>query len=255
MTEVDEDRLAREREFHDALARRYDAAGMPPRPLEPLEAAALAEAGELRGRRVLDLGCGTGDLTLALLDAGAEVTAIDLSPGMVELARGRVQHFRPAAPPPRFVIAAAERLPFDDGAFDVVIGRFILHHLDLARAPAEIARVLGTGGVAVFAENSARNRLLMFARERVAGRFGIPRYGTADEHPLGDRDLTRLGAAFDRVRLSYPVFDFFVIFDRQVLRFRRPRLSRVLRALDGAIWRMLPPARKFSFRVVVTATA
>jgi hypothetical protein len=57
------------------------------------------------------------------------------------------------------------------------------------------------------------------------------------------------------VRLSYPVFDFFVIFDRQVLRFRRPRLSRVLRALDGAIWRMLPPARKFSFRVVVTATA
>jgi SAM-dependent methyltransferase len=255
MTEVDEDRLARERQFHDELALRYDAEGMPPRPPEPLDAAALAEAGDLHGRRVLELGCGTGDLTLALLDAGAEVTAVDLSPGMVELTRRRVRRFRPALSPPRFEVAAAERLPFEAGAFDVVIGRFILHHLDLTRAPAEIARVLATGGVAVFAENSARNPLLMFARERLAGRFGIPRYGTADEHPLGDDDLSRLGAAFARVRLSYPVFDFFVIFDRQVLRFRHPPISRVLRALDGAIWRVVPGARKLSFRVVVTATA
>jgi SAM-dependent methyltransferase len=255
MIEVDDDRLAREREFHDALARRHDPTGMPPRPPEPLDAAALAEAGELRGRHVLELGCGTGDLTLALLDAGAEVTAIDVSPGMVELARRRVRHFRPVTPPPRLVVAAAERLPFDDGAFDVVVGRFILHHLDVTRAAAEIARVLAPGGVAVFAENSGRNPLLMFARDRVAGRFGIPRYGTSDEHPLGDQDLRRLSTAFGSVRLSYPVFDFFVIFDRQVLRFRHPLISRGLRALDGAIWRLVPAARRFSFRVVVTARA
>jgi ubiquinone/menaquinone biosynthesis C-methylase UbiE len=250
---ADNERLARERQFHDELARRYDAESMPPCPPEPLEAAALAQAGHLHGKRVLDLGCGTGDLTLALLDAGADVTAIDLSTGMLDLARRRVQRFRPAASQPRFELAAAERLPFDDGAFDVVVGRFILHHLDLGRAPKEIARVLVRGGIAVFAENSATNPLLMCARERLAGRFGIPRYGTADEHPLSRDDLSRFGAAFDRVHLSYPVFDFFVIFDRQVLRFRRPLISRALRSLDSAIWRLLPGARKFSFRVVVTA--
>jgi ubiquinone/menaquinone biosynthesis C-methylase UbiE len=253
MPDAHEERLTREREFHDRLASHYDGAAMPPGEPERLDLAALAEAGELQGRRVLDLGCGTGDLTLALLDAGAEVTAIDVSPGMVDLARRRVRHFRPAARPPRFVVAAAEQLPFAGGAFDVVIGRFILHHLDLERAPAEIARVLAPGGIAVFAENSARNALLMLARERLAGRFGIPRYGTADEHPLGDEDLRHLAAAFARVRVSYPVFDFFVLFDRYVRRLRSPWRSRALESLDVAIHKRLPAARRYSFRVVVTA--
>jgi ubiquinone/menaquinone biosynthesis C-methylase UbiE len=252
---LDEERLVREREFHDELAARYDALRMPPEPLGSLESAVVAMAGDLAAKRVLDVGCGTGDLTLALLRAGACVTAIDVSPGMLDLTRRRAELFCPGCPLPRLEAAAAEEMPFANGAFDLVVGRFILHHVDLTRAPAEIARVLAPGGIAVFAENSSRNPLLMFARERLAGRFGIPRYGTSDERPLGDEDLRRLRAAFRTVRLSYPVFDFFVIFDRQVLRFRRPLVSRALRALDRAVWRVLPPLRKYSFRVVVTATA
>ncbi len=245
----------REREFHDELAERYDPLRMPPEPLGSLESAVVAMVGDLAGRQVLDLGCGTGDLTLTLLRAGARVTAIDVSLGMLEVTRRRAELFCPGCPPPRLAAAAAEAMPFGDGMFDLVVGRFILHHLDLTRASAEIARVMAPGGIAVFAENSGRNPLLMFARERLAGRFGIPRYGTSDEHPLGEEDLRRLRDAFGSVRLSYPVFDFFVILDRQVLRFRRPLISRALRALDRAVWRLLPPLRKYSFRVVVTATA
>jgi hypothetical protein len=94
----------------------------------------------------------------------------------------------------------------------------------------------------------------MAARRHVAGRFGVPRLGTEDEHPLAPADIAALAPHFADVRLTYPVFEFFRIFDRQVLRFRSHRASRVLRAMDrgaGRVGRLRP----YSFRVLVTATA
>jgi ubiquinone/menaquinone biosynthesis C-methylase UbiE len=247
--------LERERAFHDALAADLDPDAMPPQPLEPLDLAAIRRAGDLDGKRVLDLGCGSGDLTLPLVQAGARVTAVDLSAGMLAVARQRCEHFCAALPQPAFVAAAAEDLPFADGAFDAVVGRFILHHLDMARAPAQIARVLAPGGVAVFVENSGANRLLMFARRHLAGHFGIARYGTEDERPLQRQDLYALETAFLRVELSYPVFDFLTIFDRQVLRYRWPAISRACVAGDSWLWRAVPRVRRYSYRVLVTAFA
>jgi ubiquinone/menaquinone biosynthesis C-methylase UbiE len=250
-----QDRQERERAFHDALAADLDPAAMPPQPLGPLDLAAVHSAGDLAGKRVLDLGCGSGDLTLALVHAGARVTAVDLSAGMLAVARRRCERFWAGPAQPAFVAAAAEDLPFADDAFDVVVGRFILHHLDMARAPAEIARVLAPGGIAVFVENSGANPLLMFARRHLTGRFGIPRYGTEDERPLQPQDLRMLERTFARVELAYPVFDFLTIFDRQVLRYRWPRISRACVAVDGWLWRTVPRARRFSFRVLVTSFA
>ena len=105
------------------------------------------------------------------------------------------------------------------------------------------------GARAIFAENSGRNQLLMLARRRVAGRFGVPRYSTADEHPLSREDVAALETAFT-VRLHYPVFEFWRIFDRQVLRFRSPRLSKLCAALDHLCQRS-PLLRRYSYRVVV----
>jgi hypothetical protein len=56
-----DDRFSREREFHDRLAAQFDPAEMLPKRLGPLEQAMLERAGDLRGRRVLDLGCESGD--------------------------------------------------------------------------------------------------------------------------------------------------------------------------------------------------
>jgi SAM-dependent methyltransferase len=250
-----QDRQERERAFHDALAADLDPAAMPPQPLGPLDLAAIRRAGDLAGRRVLDLGCGSGDLTLALVHARAGVTAVDLSAGMLAVARRRCERFCAALPRPAFVAAAAEELPFANDAFDVVVGRFILHHLDMARAPAQIARVLAPGGIAVFVENSGGNPLLMFARRHLTGRFGIPRYGTEDERPLQPQDVRRLEGVFSRVELSYPVFDFLTIFDRQVLRYRWAPTSRACVAVDRWLLRAVPGVRRFSFRVIVTSFA
>src|SRR5919112_1864619 len=243
-------RLDRERAFHDDLAATLDPLTMPPEELGPLEAAMLEAAGVGPGVKVLDLGCGSGDLTIHLLAVGAEVTGVDLSPGMVALAEERIRAFGNGARA-ELRVASAEGLDVESDAYDVVVGRFILHHLQIGRAAPQIARVLRPGGRAVFAENSARNPILMAARRHVAGRLGVPRLGTEDEHPLSEHDVAALAPHFADVRLSFPVFEFFRIFDRQVLRFRSARASGVLRAMDRAAGR-IPRLRPYSFRVLVT---
>jgi SAM-dependent methyltransferase len=248
----DSARLDRERIFHDELAADLEPAAMPPEPLGELESAMFAQAGITTGTRVLDLGCGSGDLTLSLLEHGAQVTGIDLSPGMVDVARRRVAIFA-GGRDARLLAAPVEDTGLESDAFDVIVGRFILHHLDIDDAAPEIARVLRSGGRAVFAENSARNRALMAARTHVAGRFGVPRLGTADEYPLSDADLDPLRAHFAGVEVTHPVFEFLRIFDRQVLRFRFETASRVCRRLDRAAGRSRA-LRPYSFRMLVTLT-
>jgi 2-polyprenyl-6-hydroxyphenyl methylase/3-demethylubiquinone-9 3-methyltransferase len=74
----------------DALASRFWDVGGEFRPLHllnPVRARFVAERATLSGARVLDVGCGGGLLAEALARAGAKVTAIDLAPGMIEVAR------------------------------------------------------------------------------------------------------------------------------------------------------------------------
>jgi SAM-dependent methyltransferase len=104
-----------------------------------VEDAAIAAVAEVAPERVVDVGCGTGDLTERLArEAEGPVVAVDLSPRMAELARGRGL---PA------INADIERLPFPDGAFDAVLANRVLYHLpDLDAGLAELARVLRPGG-------------------------------------------------------------------------------------------------------------
>ena len=98
----------------------------------------------LAGRRVLDLGSGSGVLSCLLAEAGAEVTAVDLTEAAVLLTRCAAEYWRV---PVRAVRADAENLGFADGAFDYVLSWGVLHHSrDSERAFREVARVLHPGG-------------------------------------------------------------------------------------------------------------
>ena len=102
---------------------------------------ALVELGDLAGRRVLDVGCGTGRLAAALADeARAKVWGIDASPEMVAVARESV----PAGVGVR--LAAAERLPFRDGWFDRVTMSLVIHLVDRPAALGEAKRVVAADG-------------------------------------------------------------------------------------------------------------
>jgi SAM-dependent methyltransferase len=106
---------------------------------------ALVELGDLRGRRVLDVGCGTGRLAAALVtEARAKVWGIDESNEMVAVARETV----PAGIGVRR--GSAEELPFRDGWFDRVTMSLVVHLVDRPRAFAEARRVVaGDGRVAI----------------------------------------------------------------------------------------------------------
>ncbi|MGD9985234.1 class I SAM-dependent methyltransferase [Pseudonocardia sp.] len=101
--------------------------------------------------RALELGCGTGFFLLNLMQAGLATagSVTDLSPGMVDAA------LRNAAGLGLDVdgrVADAERIPYDDATFDVVVGHAVLHHIpDVETALREVLRVLRPGGRFVFA--------------------------------------------------------------------------------------------------------
>ncbi|MGW7452438.1 class I SAM-dependent methyltransferase [Streptomyces sp. NPDC054787] len=104
--------------------------------------AMIALAGDVAGRRVLDAGCGSGPLSAALRDRGADVTGIDASAGMLALARRRL-----GADAALHVVDLRDRLPFEDGAFDDVVASLVLHYLeDWGPTLAEMRRVLRPGG-------------------------------------------------------------------------------------------------------------
>jgi demethylmenaquinone methyltransferase/2-methoxy-6-polyprenyl-1,4-benzoquinol methylase/phosphoethanolamine N-methyltransferase len=101
------------------------------------------------GEQVLDVGCGTGTLSIAAKRAvgpTGEVHGIDPSVEMISVARGKAAKARVDA---QFHTAVIEKLPFPDGHFDLVLSSLMLHHLpvDVKRSGfAEVSRVLKPGG-------------------------------------------------------------------------------------------------------------
>lgn len=117
--------------------------------------------GDLRGKRVLEYGCGMGKATVALARSGGNVTCFDLSPRSIEVTRVRAEANGVKV---EAVVAAAEELPFAGASFDAVYGESVLHHLDVGRAAPELRRVMKPGGRATFTEPMGMNPVLRFAR-------------------------------------------------------------------------------------------
>ncbi len=103
----------------------------------------------MRGKRVLDYGCGAGENTTPLAARGASVVGLDLSPELIALANRRVALHELQA---EFVVGSCHEIPLADNHVDVVFGTAILHHLDLELAASEVWRVLKPGGLAIFSE-------------------------------------------------------------------------------------------------------
>jgi SAM-dependent methyltransferase len=119
-------------------------------------------------RRVLDLGAGTGKLTLGLAALGLDVTAVEPDPGMrAELER--------AVPSATSLAGQAERIPLPDGSVDAVFVGQAFHWFDAPVALTEIGRVLRPGGVCVPMWNYEDESVPWVAEFTALGRDGARR--------------------------------------------------------------------------------
>lgn len=122
----------------------------------------------VRGKRVLDAGCGPGAYTEILLKRGAMVVGVDISPRMLELARKRVGskaefHLADMTRPMRFL---------KSGVFDVVISPLAIPYVrDLASLFKEFYRLLKKPGILVFSDGHPFGDYLFFKKRRKAKNY------------------------------------------------------------------------------------
>ncbi|KHO20526.1 SAM-dependent methyltransferase [Mycolicibacterium setense] len=131
---------------HDAFLPGYDlltrVLGMNPAYRE-----LVAQAGLSGGQRIVEIGCGTGNLTIRAKKAcpGADIVGTDPDPRALQRAQRKAKGMNGIS----FTRAYAQELPFDDGGFDLALSSMMLHHLDEATKTAaarELFRVLRPGG-------------------------------------------------------------------------------------------------------------
>ena len=196
--------------------------------------------GDIRGKRVLEYGCGLGKCTALLAKSGAHVSAFDLSPASIAVARRRAEANALDA---EFFVAGAEQLPFADESFDVALGIAILHHLDIDRSRRELQRVLRPGGRAAFVEPLGMNPILNFARDHLPYRDKTPR---GADHPLTYDDIREWGRGFSE--FAYRETQLLAMVERVFG--HRSRFAG-LKRLDDALLERAPFLRRYCRYVVL----
>jgi SAM-dependent methyltransferase len=186
-----------EREFHDRWAESERA--------EAVEIDAAFEAitapenrfilsllGDVRGRRLLDVGTGLGESAIYFAKLGADVTAIDISPKMVDLC---LENARRLGVVLNAQVATGEDLGLPDAAFDIVYAANVLHHIqDRDQFLDTMRRVLKPGGVFVAWDPVKYNPVINVYRRQAT------EVRTLDERPLGYDDLARVRRFFPGAR-------------------------------------------------------
>jgi len=202
--------------------------------------------GDMRGKDLLDYGCGQGQEAACFAMLGARVTAIDISEIGIRVGQEMAAANNLEID---FRVMSCTATEFSECSFDLVHGLGILHHVGLAEGLSEAHRLLRPGGVAVFLEPLASSRLVEAVKGWIETRLG-QRLNltsvTSGEENLRLKDIERECESWTHGRI-YPY--------RLTHRARKLFLPRKLwdlsLRLDYAILTTLPPLRHFAGAVVV----
>ncbi len=193
------------------------------------------------GFTVLEYGCGPGSSAFELAAQGAKVVGIDISEVAIAQSRDQARALNLDID---FRCMNAENLEFEDNTFDLIVGSAILHHLDLDKAYAELARCLKPGGKAVFIEPTGHNPLINWYRRRT------PALRTVDERPMTKTDFDKAARYFGSVSVRY-----FNLLTTAAVLFRKSLIFRhVLTGLDAVdrfLFGVVPGLRYWGWMAVL----
>jgi ubiquinone/menaquinone biosynthesis C-methylase UbiE len=204
----------------------------------PLEYA-FALVGNVRGLRVLDFGCGSGENCVVLARRGARAIGVDISESLIRVARKRlvVNGLDGAVD---FVAGSAHDLPIASNSVDLVLGIAVLHHLDLDASAREVHRVLKSNGRAIFQEPVRDSWILKTLRKAIP--YQAPDVSPF-ERPLTTPELRRFASRFRSARIRPFSLPFVNV--TQAVRPLRRYIHQSYR-LDGAILKRAPALEAFS---------
>lgn len=207
------------------------------------------------GKRLLEIGCGTGTDLLQFARGGALVTGVDLTPRSAEIARRRFEVYGLGG---EFITGDGEDLSFPDESFDVVYSFGVLHHTpDTRRAVDEIHRILKPGGNAIV---MLYHRASLYYFGSIILKHGLLQGELLKEAPSGimsrhveysDTECSPLVKAYTRGE-ARRLFSGFQECEIQVNQLTRRELRPIGRLIPEAMLRWL--ARNFGWNLLITAT-
>lgn len=198
---------------------------------------------DVNNKVILDCGCGTGELSVVLALLGATVFAIDICEENIKITveRAKVNNVENRV---KAFVMPVEKLTFDDGTFDFVVGEFVLHHVDVESTGKEIFRVMRVGGKAVFHENTDNNKIIILFR------WLLPKaYRLRDnlEYPLRKEEIATLKTIFNgRLSVYSPSFHFFQLLDILFKR-RYILISKFISKIDSFLAKGFPLLKRYSY--------
>jgi ubiquinone/menaquinone biosynthesis C-methylase UbiE len=195
--------------------------------------------GDVRGKTVLDLGCGSGECLFPLMRRGANVIGMDISPELIELAAKRADA---AGIQANLKVGSAYETGLPDGSIDVIFCMSLIHHLDIAKVRNEMLRVMAPAGYIVLKEP------IRFSKSYARVRNLLPAYGDISdfEHPLTPAELATMTEPFTVEGLRYFRLPIVPITIRWF-----PAANVAAWKLSGWVLRNLPAAKTYATSVAM----
>ena len=133
--------------------------------------------GDVRGKNVFDIGCGSGETLIPLIHRGATVCGMDISPDLIAIAHRRLSDAGLSA---QVEVGSAYQTGLPSNSMDVVFCMSLIHHLDIPVVREEMRRILKPGGHIVLKEPIRFSKHYGFVRDLLPSHEDISEY----EHPL-----------------------------------------------------------------------
>jgi SAM-dependent methyltransferase len=152
--------------------------------------------GDVRGKTVLDLGCGTGENLLPLVKRGARVLGMDISPDLIALAERRLQD---AGMQAELTVGSAYETGLPSASVDAIFCMSLIHHLDIALVCQEMRRILARDGFVVLKEPIRFSKTYAWLRDLLPSHGDVSDY----EHPLTSAELAIVTERFRAAGTRY----------------------------------------------------